>query len=402
MKRFILLLTLAALGLPYTFAQNETGFIGNGYYRIKNCVTERYIYVTDNKDYYDKTHDKEDFQAIQLWKDINRAVTSPASVIYIQLISGSNDNGSFDLKAQSTAVHALTGYYVNVQKQRDGTYEVSASAHGVTKYLSDDEHNSSALGMMGTGSTGDYRKWTVDKITTDHATNYVGIAPTIELDGLYYQPYYVSYPFKAASPGMNIYYIDRVVSHYATLKKIEGEVPAGTPVLIECTSNDPSQNRLELLASSSAKASDNLLKGVYFCNGKRPAESVDAYTKFDAATMRIFDVKDGMLVLTDAPQPERVTSLSTGKIFDPEAFKYIDVYSDCITGNTSYLPANAETASELLVVLSGMGINDVKKASAPKLTGVYSLSGTQLRQTNDLEGLPAGIYIVGGKKTVIK
>ncbi len=402
MKRLILLLTLATIGLPNTFAQNETGFTGNGYYRIKNYVTERYIYVTDNKDYYDKSHDKEDFQAIQLWKDISQAVFSPASVIYIELISGTNDNGTFDLKAQNTAVHALTGYYVNVRKQRDGTYEVSASAHGVTKYLSDDEHSSSALGVMGTGSTGSYRRWTVDRITTDHTSNYVGIKPTIELGGLYYAPYYVSYPFKAASPGMNIYYVDKVVSHYATLKKIEGEVPGGTPVLIECTSNDPSQNRLELLASSSAKASDNLLKGVFFCNGKRPAESVDAYTKFDAATMRVFDVVDGKLVLTDTPQAERITSLSTGKIFDPETFKYIDVYSDCLTANTSYLTANAETASELLVVLPGMGINDVKKGSNPMTAGVYSLSGTQLRQTNDLEGLPAGLYIVGGKKTVIK
>ena len=44
----------------------------------------------------------------------------------------------------------------------------------------------------------------------------------------------------------------------------------------------------------------------------------------------------------------------------------------------------------------------VKKGSNPMTAGVYSLSGTQLRQTNDLEGLPAGLYIVGGKKTVIK
>ena len=141
---------MAAIGTVSTFAQTGSGFIGNGYYRIKNYKTDRYIYVTDNRDHYDKSRDKEDFQAIQLWKDIDRAIPSPASVIYIELISGNNNSGTFDLKAQGTGVHSLTGYYVGVVRLRNKTYEVSASASGVTKYLNDKEQSSRAQGKKGT------------------------------------------------------------------------------------------------------------------------------------------------------------------------------------------------------------------------------------------------------------
>ena len=392
---------MASLGLADTFAQNGTGFTGNGYYRIRNFASERYIYVTDNKDYYDMSHDREDFQAIQLWRDINRAVISPASVIYMEEV-GSN---TYDLKAQGTGVHALTGYYVNARKMPNGVYEVSATKSGATKYLADKKPTTNEQGEMGTYADGEslnYRRWVVDRITTDHASNYVGIKPTIQVGDMYYQPYYASFPFKAVSPDMNIYCVNEIVGNYAKLKKIEGEVPAGTPVLIECTSNDPSQNRLQLLTSTSAKVTGNLLSGTYFCNATRPAESTDAYTKLDATTMRIFDIVDGNLVLTNNPQQDRL-GMRTERTFDPNTWKWSDttIY-DGILANTSYLKTSAETAEELIVVLPGMGINDVKSDRSPLATGVYSISGTRLRQTNELEGLPAGLYIVGGKKVVVK
>ena len=405
MRRFYTLLLIAVLCLTDTFAQNGTGFNGNGYYRICNLMTKRYIYVTDNKDYYDKNKDIGDFQAIQLWTDINRAVSDPASVIYIKEVS----SNQFDLMAQNTSVHALTGYYVGVSKKTDGTYEVSASVSKggveVVKTLSDDEQSASDQGKMGTNSKLKYRRWIVDRIETNHATNYFGVKPTIEMGGMYYQPFFAAFPFKAVSSDMSIYSIDRIEGNNAILKKIEGEVPAKTPVIIECTSNDPAQNRLELLASSSATVAKNLLSGIYFCNGKRPAASTDAYTDFDAATMRVFDVVDGKLVLTDNPSAARLGKREESvKVWDEEEWEYIyttkTVY--CIAANTSYLKANAQTPTELEVRFDGMGINDVKRKGNEAIEGIYSLSGNQLRKTNDTEGLPAGLYIVGGRKTIIK
>lgn len=382
------------MNLACTFAQNGTGFIGNGYYRIYNYATNRYIYVTDNKDYFDKSHEAEDFQGIQLWKDANRAVPDPASVLYIDEVS----SNTFDLKAQGTGVHSLTGYYVSVQKKKGGTYEVSASAYGVIKYLTDDATGSSAQGKMGTSRTGDYRKWVIDKIETDHASNYFGIKPTIQFDGKFYHPFYADFPFKVVSEDMHIYIVDGIVAgNVASMKEITGEIPANTPVIIECASANPSDNRLELLHSTSATVTGNKLSGVYFCNGKRPKASTDAYTKFDASKMRVLSVKNGYLVLTN-DAPERLNEIKT---VDWDTYEQIQIM--CLPANTSYYKAKSSTPDVLLLTTDPDAIGNIhaenKEATAE---GVYSISGTRLRKTNDTQGLPAGVYIVGGKKVAIK
>ena len=376
-----------------TYAQSKgTGYVGKGYYRVRNLTTERYIYVTDNKDYYDIAHDKEDFQGIQLWKDAAKAAKSPASVIFIEELYP----GGFDLKAQGTGVYDLTGYCVNVTKKSDGTYEVSASRSGVTKFLSDDRTNSSDQGKLGTSGTAKYRRWIVDKIEATHATNYVGISPTITFNGKYYQTFYASFPFRTISPGMHVYYISDVEGNFALLKEIEGDVPAATPVIIECASTNATDNRIEPLPTTTARVTDNLLCGVYFCNGKRPQESVDAYTKFDAATMRILTVADGKLVMSDNA-PERLQDIMVN-----DYTLYEQVPAICIPANTCYFKANANTPKQVFLTSDPTAIDSLpsEKTDGGKPCGVYSLDGTQLRTTNNAEGLPAGIYIIGGKKVV--
>ena len=394
MRRLLTLSLFALQGFAAAFAQNNgTGITGSGYYRVRNFASDRYIYVTDNKDYYDKVKDNQDFQAIQLWKDINKAVPDPASVIFITEVK----SGQYDLRAQGTGVHALTGYYVNVSAETDGTYIVSATKEGVTKYLTDDRSNLSyEQGKMGTSGKLNFRKWVVDRIEANHATNYFGIKPTFTLDGKYYRPFYADFPFKPISQNMRVLYICEVKGKTAYTREIEGEVPANTPVIIECASTEPSDNRIELLQTTSAKVTDNRLSGVYFCNGERPEQSVDAYTAFDASTMRVFSTVDGEMVLTnDAPERLKeivATDWTTEKDFNV----------NCIPANTSYLKVNVNTSAILSVDLKGTGINDIIKESTQDKKGVYSISGTHVRTTNDIKGLPAGLYIVGGAKVLIK
>jgi hypothetical protein len=48
-------------------------------------------------------------------------------------------------------------------------------------------------------------------------------------------------------------------------------------------------------------------------------------------------------------------------------------------------------------------VNDLPaeaNTEAPAPQGVYDLSGRQIRSTNDLRGLPAGVYVFGGRKVV--
>lgn len=376
------------------FAQsNGSGYIGDNYYRIHNFGSGRYIYVTDNKDNYDIVRDKEDFQALQLWKDENKTVSEPATVIYME----KQNNGQFDLKGQGTGVNVLTTYYVNVKKNNDGTYEVFASKDGVTKYLSDNEQSNSDKGRMGTSGILKYKKWVVDKIDKDHATNYFGIKPTVELNGKYYHAFFADFPFRAVSPDMHIYYISQTEGELALLQEIEGDVPARTPVIIECASANTTDNRIEILSTKPASVTGNKLKGVYFCNGSRPKTSTDAYKKFDAGTMRILSAVNGKLVLTDNA-PEHLVEM---KVNDYTTYTQVTV--KCIPANTCYFEANANTPSVIELTSDPTSIGNISASNKEQqAAGVYSLSGTLLRQTNDTQGLPAGLYIVGGKKVVVK
>lgn len=46
----------------------------------------------------------------------------------------------------------------------------------------------------------------------------------------------------------------------------------------------------------------------------------------------------------------------------------------------------------------GIEVSEMDVPQRPQ--GVYSIQGTLLRKTNNLDGLPAGIYIVGGRKVM--
>ena len=385
---------MASLSLAGAIAQNATGFVNNGYYRVHNLATDRYIYVTDNKDYYDELHDAEDFQAIQLWKDASKAVYDPATVIYITRFS----NGKYDLEAQGTGVHALTGYYVTVDKKGEGIYEVSASRGGVTKYLSDNEMGNYDQGVIGTSGTGKYRRWVVDKIETNHAANnFFGIKPSITLNDKHFRPFYASFPFRTASPNMHVYYVSKVAGDVVTMKEISGDIPGGTPVIIECASTNPADNRLELLTSSPAPIQGNKLVGVYFCNGKRPEASVDAYKAFDASTMRLLNGVDNKLIMSNNAN-ERLNEI---KVTDRTTHKKVKTW--CIPANTCYLPATSSTPAMLNIRFEGAGLDEIiAENKDDAIEGVFTLNGTQLRSTNDVKGLPAGVYIVGGVKVVIK
>lgn len=389
------LFTLFALATTHAQELDTgTGFIGDGYYRVHNVATQRYVYVTDNKDYFDIARDEEDFQAIQLWKDAEKAISDPATVIYITKINET----TYDLMAQATGVYSLTGYYVNVSKKSDNTYEVSASKGSITKYLYDGKSNSAAQGFMGTsGKDISYRRWIVDKIDTDHAINYVGIKPTIELNGVYYQPFYAAFPFRTVSPDMHVYYISDAVGNNALLQEIEGDIPASTPCIIECASPNPTDNRIELLTSTTAKVTGNLLRGVYFCNGKRPQKSVDAYKKFDPATMRVLTVANGKLVLSNQDE----SRLNNIKVTDFEELTMVDAL--CLYANTSYFRANESTPDVVELTDDPDAIGSIFAENKETTgTGVYSISGTLLRQTNDIQGLPSGLYVVGGRKIAVK
>lgn len=363
--------------------------VADGYYRVQNCNSGRYAYVIDNKGRIDAATTSIDLGAISLWKDFNKAVSDPATVVYFK----QHTSSEYNLYAQGTDVYTFIGYYVKLRKRDSdaaGSYWAYASANGATKYLTDSEYSESEDGMM--SDYGDYtssrnrlcRNWYFKPITQKD-DEYFGVLPELQIGDAYYATIYAGFPFSFASEGMKAFYVGKVSGDKAIITEVNGEVAASVPVLIRCSEASPSGNRLALedLFSTSFKApSGNMMRGVYFNNSEKTHLNRVAY---NPATMRVLGLtSDGLL-------------------------GFITADIDYLPANKAYLQVPEGTPRELRIMTQEdfeAGISDVgaeRYGESGQQSGVYTLTGVKVREdAMSLEGLPVGIYIVNGKKVVVK
>ena len=106
MKRFLIPILLAIITASSAMAQ----YTDDGYYRIRNFGTKRYMYLTDNTGSYDMDRDVGDFAAIQMWKGEERPISDPATLMYV-VKKGAEQ---FDLTSQGTGIYAMVHRYVDV------------------------------------------------------------------------------------------------------------------------------------------------------------------------------------------------------------------------------------------------------------------------------------------------
>lgn len=350
---------------------------GSGYYRVNNVGDGRYIYVTDNTGSAANVNNP-DMGAVQLKKGLDKAISSPATVLYFEHISGNE----YDLKSQGTSVKSIIGYTPSIYySSRAKAYQVYAQVSGVTIYLgadSDPYYKNKEVSYLTTGSSGDYNLWNVTPLTSE-GDNYFGITPSIEVDGKYYEPFYASFPFSFYSSGMTAYYVNSVQGIGAQLVPVEGSIiPAATPVIIECSSSDPSNNRLELLAQGGTAIKDNMLKGVYFENKFRQ-KSKDAITKYNKATMRVLGkTQDGKL----------------GFVLSSD---------ENLKANKAYLLVN-EGSEEVILAMDEQQFSSIELPAILDDTAleVYTILGQKVRNISSVDNLPSGIFIVNGKKVIKK
>ena len=285
MKR-IFVISLLTLLTSSLMAQ----YVGDGYYRVHNKKTNRYIYVLDNTGKINVSTTSADMGAIELHKDTTRWHHDPACIIYAHQVS----NGVFDLKSQGTGVHDIIGYYVSIYQKSDGSYQVYAASNSLTVYLCDNDTSPRAEdSYLGTERTGDSRCWFVKQL--NNTDQYFGILPTIQLGNKYYKPFYAAFPFSLVSSGMKVYYISAVHNNAAIISEATGTIPASTPVFIECSAPNHWSNRINIGGTASATVTSNQLRGVYFNNPDR-RKSRDARTAYNPVTMRTLAVSpDGKL-----------------------------------------------------------------------------------------------------------
>lgn len=292
---------------------------GDGYYRVQNKVTSRYVKVVDDKGKIDIASTSADFGAIKTVKGFESVVSDPGTIIYFQKVSA-----GYNLKTQGTDTHSIIGYYPQIKDNKDGTYKAYASKNGMVAYLADElSYEDEGIVVSNEKTT---RDWYIKPVTLDESL-YFGLTPDLKATDGYYQTFYAAFPFSFAGNDMKAWYISMVDSEngVAVWEEIEGDIPISTPVIVRCASSSAVNNKLDIHESAKTTIKTNHLKGVYFNNPKKAHLNQVAN---DTATMRV------------------LTVLPEGNV----AFvKSTDTY---MQANRAYLPVAAGSASTFQVMTS--------------------------------------------------
>ena len=377
MKRVIISALVSILTPTLATAQLS----GNGFYRVQNNASHRYITINDDIiGQVNKSSTTADLSNIVTWRGFDYVKSNPASIIYIESVSG-----KYNLSAQGTSVYKIAGgrTYIDITDKGGNTYEFSVSYSGAKIKLYDDSKSADKGGVRQSSSDQSYALWRMLPINT--SDNYLGLQPTVQVGDDYYGTLYADYAFKRVSDGIKIYYINAEDEGRCRLKEITSEViPAATPIIFKCSSNDPAQNMVMPVTDEAEKPTDNYLAGTYFASTTNKHKE---FVEYDDATMHVLGVgADGQLSF--------VTAKSTDLVNDgqhiPMNTCWLRVFNN-LTGNFTVLDETQYAGIST--------VNPDEETVSPNKQGIFSLSGVRI---NDSRQLKPGIYIQNGKKMVIK
>lgn len=390
MKKTILSLALACL----TGLSAQAQLNGDGYYRIQNAITKRYMSLTDNTSRGLQIQSSS-IEACALMTKMNweEVSSDPGTIFYIEKVGK-----EYNIKGQGSDMHNMTGYYIFLE-QKGNYYWATQTQKGVTVYLNDEWDFTEGENIGYILSTGSATKvWSIKPVNTDN--NYLGVKPIVKANGKYYASFYAAYPVSAASEGITFYYISSVDENNGVVKykKIEGTVPAATPVLIECSSDNPADNKLKVETQNAAQIQGNKLTGTYFGIGSDLTAHYN-FIKFDANSMRYLGVgTNGELTFNNSDQyMSNVLEPIPG---EDDSDYYPTVKA--IPHNTGFLKVSSNCPKELKMELETSGIKEIV-ADDNKPANIYNLNGMIVRKgATTVENLPKGVYIFKNKKVVVK
>ena len=242
--------------------------------------------------------------------------------------------------------------------------------------------------------TGDAAKWILEKVDD---RNYFGVKPSANMkgrDGKYYTTLYVDFPFKIVGD-VKAYTIEGVDAknaqgyYFAKVKELaqQGDtVPAQTAVVLECNSTNPADNKLLPTGDEKPKTSNNRLCGTFF------GGSINGLTVKDGAGNDYNVTHDNI----------RAFNINTADSRNPIGFYKVKSNVTNIPGNKAFLVLTSTEAQAKSFVLEfedggTTGIETIESSKNNTDNGVYyDLQGRRV------ENPTCGIYIVNGKKVVIK
>ena len=371
MKKILLFLTTL---LPLTAAAQLNG---DGYYRILNYASERYITISnDIVGEVNMSATKADVSNIVTYRGFDNVKSNPASIIYIR-----NVNGKYDLAAQGTSIYKIAGgkTYLDINPRDGGIYTFSVTYNGVNQKLEDSSDDRERGWVTHANTTNPYMYWWILPIDTND--NYLGLQPTAAATDGYYGTIYAEFPFKVVSEGIKVYYVDGIHEGQFQLKEIIDEVkPGATPLVFKCSSNDPANNKIQPVYTTTTAPTDNKLKGTYFACETNGHEK---YVEYNKKTMRVLGV--------DAKKNLVLTTASDSYL----ANEWL------IPANTCYMEDTKGLSGDFKLVTRDefTGISSIKASTKKNaVKGTFTLSGVQV---DDTKALQPGIYIKDGKKVVI-
>jgi len=423
MKKIILACISAFMAFPM-FAQ----YTSPGFYRIQNQgEAGRYISIQNDKVSEESKNislssgkaANEPVEALQLVKSKD---SDPGTIIYI-----SGDKSSLILEAQGMNTSKLLNDFghgdQSLQMSNQGELKTDYSGFQIDLIDYCYDYPVKKDGFCGVATLqfirqldADQKKyalWKIKKI--DNENEFFGINPNISIqvgqnEYKYYTTLFTSFAYQL-SDGMKAYYIDQhiydtnhVKEPIAELKEIpDGKVPAATPVIIKCSSSNVADNKVTLLAETLSPITGNELKGRVFCF--IPTEYEDQSMKnaleFNQSTMRVIGFVDGELAFVNDANTSYGNNLALNNNNNK---KYIPA-------NKVYLPINssdaAATANGIKLLLPeeyavATSISKVVSEDKSVKEGIYTLTGVKVKEDNNTNNLPSGIYIINGKKQVIR
>ena len=240
----------------------------------------------------------------------------------------------------------------------------------------------------------DAAMWILEKVDD---TNYFGVKPSTNMrgrDGKYYTTLYVDFPFQIKGD-VKAYTIEGVEAknadgyYFAKVKKLaqQGDVvPAQTAVVLECNSTNPADNQLLPTGDETPETSNNRLCGTFF------GEAINGLTVKDGTGAEHNVTRDNI----------RAFNINTADSRNPIGFYKLNNTVTTIPGNKAFLVlTNAEAQAKGFVLEfedgGTTGIETIESSKNSTEDGVYyDLQGRRV------ENPTRGVYIVNGKKVVIK
>lgn len=267
---------------------------------------------------------------------------------------------------------------------------VTENGNAVNKYREGDalfnfcNNNSTAWYGPELPVVGEAAKWIIEPVG-ESSNNYFGVTTADKMKGKnnkYFTTLYTDFPMKIID-NINAYVVESVGTigeekGYAKCTKIasQGEIiPAQTPIILELETTQSNANRLLPIASSNTIATNNILKAIFFDEAKTTVET-------NGKTIRVFNINPN----TSVRNPLGFYRYRGTTVKGNKAFLLVDA-------NTSgakldgYDMENEETTA---------GIEEVATPKTNNETVYYDLQGRRVEKPN------RGIYIVNGKKVIIK